>query len=265
LRWSAGLVARLPALRGVPVRELVDHLCTSVLNQLDFVRESAGLERLRTNLGTVPRVRIPRLSPEASRAAAIVMDYIPDLDTGTAARCPPVLRRSFAASALTLIYQMLFVDGFVHCDLHPGNLYFTRAGQVVVLDAGFSVQLTDRVRRLFADFFLNMAIGRGPRCAQIVIDSSLGLREGADVAGFTRDMADLVARSSGAPAKEFSLIAFATELFDLQRRYGISAAPEFVFPLLALLVIEGTVRDLDPDIDFQAVAKPVLTKAVFGA
>jgi ubiquinone biosynthesis protein len=33
------------------------------------------------------------------------------------------------------------------------------------------VQLSDRMRRLFADFFLNMSIGRGRRCARIVIDS----------------------------------------------------------------------------------------------
>jgi len=71
------------------------------------------------------------------------------------------------------------------------------------------------MRRLFADFFLNMSIGRGRRCAQIVLDSAVGLRAGADVEGFTTGMADLVERNFGVPAKEFSLIAFATEMFEL--------------------------------------------------
>jgi ubiquinone biosynthesis protein len=265
VRHGAGLLARLKMFRGVPVRELTDQLCDSVLGQLDFERESAGLDLLRTNLSGVPRVRVPALLRAVSRDTSIVMEYLPDLRVDTAAGCPVVLRRAFAAAAMTVIYQMLFVDGFVHCDLHPGNLYFTRSGEVVVLDAGFSVQLTDRIRRAFADFFLNMSIGRGRRCAQVVIDSSLGLSESADVESFTAGLADLVRRSSGAAARDFSLMAFATELFDLQRTYGVCAAPEFVFPLLALLVIEGTIRDLDPDIDFQAVARPVLTRAVFGA
>jgi ubiquinone biosynthesis protein len=59
-------------------------------------------------------------------------------------------------------------------------------------------------------------------------------------------------------------MAFATEMFDLQRRHGVHAAPELIFPLLSLLVIEGTVRELDPDVDFQQVAQPVLMRGLFG-
>jgi ubiquinone biosynthesis protein len=264
LRRGAALVARLPVFRGVPVRELVANVCDAVLGQLDFDREAESLSRMRSNLTVLSRVVVPRVRFDASRPACIVMQYIPGLDVTTGDRCTLVARREFASSTLNVMYQMLFINGFVHCDLHPGNLYFLPSGQVVVLDAGFSVQLSDRMRRLFADFFLNMAIGRGRRCARIVIESSLGLRDGADTAGFMTDMADLVERNYRAPAKEFSLIAFATEMFELQRGYGIAATPELVFPLLSLLVIEPTVRDLDPEIDFQEVAKPVLNRAVFG-
>jgi ubiquinone biosynthesis protein len=265
VRKGAALVARLPAFRGVPVNELMGNLCDAVMGQLDFPREAEHLRRLKANLSNLSRVRVPRVYPQASHPACIVMEYVPDLDLETARHCSLVARRAFAAATLNVMYQMLFIDGFVHCDLHPGNLYFLSTGQVVVLDAGFSAQLSDKMRRLFADFFLNMAIGRGRRCAALVIESSLGVRDGADVDGFITDMAALVERNYGAPAKDFSLIAFATEMFALQRGYGISAAPELVFPLLSLLVIEATVRDLDPDVDFQAAAKPVLNRAVFAA
>ena len=160
VRHGAAVVARLRAFRGVPVRELVDNLCEAVLGQLDFDREADSLERMRANLAVLSRVRVPRVRPDASRSACIVMDYVPDLDVTTGGRCSVVARREFAASTLNVMYQMLFVNGFVHCDLHPGNLYFLSTGRVVVLDAGFSVQLSDTMRRLFADFFLNMSIGR---------------------------------------------------------------------------------------------------------
>lgn len=265
MRKAAALAARLPAFRGVPVAEVVGNMSAAVLGQLDFAREAESLTRLRGNLSAVPRIWVPRVYAERSRPTAIVMEFIPDLDNEAAAACPPAMRRRFAVSGLTAIYHMLFVDGFVHCDLHPGNLYFTRDGQVVVLDAGFSVQLSERLRRLFAEFFLNMSVGRGRRCAEIVIESSAGVRADADLEGFITRMTHLVERSYGLPAKDFSLIAFATEMFDLQRRFGIHAAPELIFPLLSLLVIEGTIRDLDPDIDFQETAKPVLNRGLFGA
>jgi ubiquinone biosynthesis protein len=265
IRRGAAVAARLPAFRGVPVSAVIGAMGEAVLGQLDFAREARSLSRLRQNLAVVPRVWVPRVLAEQSRPGCIVMEFIPGLDTGVAARCPAAMRRRFAASALVAIYQMLFVDGFVHCDMHPGNLYFTREGQVVVLDAGFSVQLTERLRRLFAEFFLNMAIGRGGRCAEIVVESSAGWREDADLKGFLAAMADLVHRSHGLSAKDFSLMAFATEMFDLQRKHGIHAAAELIFPLLSLLVIEGTIRDLDPDIDFQETARPVLSRGLFSA
>jgi len=265
IRRGASLVARLPVFRGVPVREVVGNMADAVLGQLDFDREADSLRMLRGNLAKVPRVWVPKVYPQACRPRCVVMEFIPDLDVDTAGRCPPAARKRFAASGMAAMYQMLFVDGFVHCDMHPGNLYFTRAGQVVVLDAGFSVRLSDRLRRLFAEFFMNMSIGRGRHAAEIVISSSAGIGPDADIEGFTVRMADLVERSHGQPAKEFSLIAFATEMFDLQRRFGIHAAPELIFPLLSLLVIEGTIRDLDPEMDFQEAAKPQINRGLFGA
>ncbi|GAA2534980.1 hypothetical protein Ahu01nite_099240 [Winogradskya humida] len=264
MRGVATVLARLPLFRNVPVVEVVDSMCAAVLGQLDFEREAANLRQLRRNLSNVPRVWVPRVHDDATRPRCIVMEFIPGLSVDTAQGLSRAVRRRFAASGMTAIYHMLFVDGFVHCDLHPGNLYFTSGSHVVVLDAGFSVQLSEELRRLFAEFFMNMSIGRGRYCAEIVVRSGTGLRPDADVPVFLDKMAELVERSHGLPAREFSLIAFAAEMFDLQRRYGVHAAPELIFPLLSLLVIEGTVRDLDPEMDFQELAKPVLMEGLFG-
>ncbi|WP_433872560.1 ABC1 kinase family protein [Saccharopolyspora sp. CA-218241] len=265
VRRGAGIVARLPVFRGLPVVEVVGSMSDAVLGQLDFVRESENLRRLRENLSVVPRVWVPKVHVEQSRPRCIVMEFVPDLDAQAAQRCSPAARRRFAASGLAAIYQMIFVDGFVHCDMHPGNLYFTASSQVVVLDAGFSVRLSERLRRLFAEFFMNMSTGNGDKCAEIVVRSAAGTGPEADLDGFLRRMSDLVRRSHGLPARDFSLIAFAGEMFDLQRRFGVHAAPELIFPLLSLLVIEGTIRDLDPGMDFQEAAKPILMRGLFGA
>ncbi|MCR9122570.1 MAG: AarF/UbiB family protein [Phyllobacteriaceae bacterium] len=259
------LMARLPYFRGVPVQDVLDHLCAAVRVQLDFAHEADCLERLRTNMEAVPRVWVPDLHRAPTRPRAIVMEYIDGLDVDAMAKLRPALRKRVAETTLNAVYHMLFVDGFVHCDLHPGNLYFLPNGQIVVLDAGFSIVMSERMRRLFTEFFLEMSLGRGKRCAEIVIESASGQRPDADLAAFRHHMADLVHRNHGLPARAFSLIAFATEMFELQRRYGLHAATELVFPLLSLLVIEGTIRELDPDIDFQETAKPILTRGAFGA
>jgi ubiquinone biosynthesis protein len=265
VRAIGELAQRLPWFRGAPVGEIVGYVCDAIYAQLDFAREAKSLSRLYDNLAKVPRVWVPAIETRAGRDRAIVMQFIPHLDASAAATASLAMRKRYAATTLAAVYRMLFIDGFVHCDLHRGNLYFTRSGQVVVLDAGFIVQLSDRIRRLFAEFFLNLSLGNGERCARIVVESSTGMRPDADLEGFTREMTDLVTRNSGAAAKSFSLLAFARELFALQRRFGLHAASEIVFPLLSLFVIEGTIRELDPAIDFQREAQSVLSKALFEA
>jgi ubiquinone biosynthesis protein len=161
---------------------------------------------------------------------------------------------------MAVVYQMLFVDGFVHCDLHPGNLYFDHDAGLVMLDAGFVIRLPDPVRRSFADFFINMAMGDGWMCGQIVIESAAEIADDCDLDGFRTELGELVTDASGAKSGEFDLARFAGRLFDLQRRFGLFPAPEFAFPLLSLLVIEGMIKVFDSDVDFQAEAMPVLRR-----
>ena len=257
-------VAQLPAMRGVPVRAVLDHLTEAIYAQLDFAREAQSLARLRTSLTSDSEVRVPRIESQACRGAAVVMEFVDGLDKQASTRTEDAVRSRLAATALTAVYRMIFVDGFVHCDLHPGNLYFTEQGQVVVLDAGFSAELTHRMRRLFAEFFKEMSVGHGERCAELVIESAQGASDDADLEGFRVRMADLVHRNARRAAKDFSLIGFAAEMFDLQRQHHIHAAPELLFPLLSLLVIEGTIRSLDPALDFQQLAQPVVMQALLG-
>lgn len=256
----ATLAERLPFVRGVPLAELTGFVCAAVLGQLDFAAEQRNLARLRRNFGESEHVWIPEPLPELSRPTCLVMEYIPGLVARPLTEIDPSRRSALAVRTLSAVYQMLFLDGFVHCDLHPGNVYFT-GSRVVILDAGFSVQLGPTVRKQFADFFLGMALGRGRQCGEVVVSSAVHIAPDADVEGFISEVADLVTRNSGVPAKEFHLTRFGTELFTLQRDYGLYAASEFIFPLLSLLVIEGTIRALDPDIDFQTVARPMLLRA----
>ncbi|WP_371483236.1 ABC1 kinase family protein [Kitasatospora sp. NBC_00315] len=258
----ARAAGRLPGLRRLPAEEMLGQVGSAVLAQTDLAAERVSLERLRGNLAAVAGVRLPRPLPEHCRDQVLVMEYLDDLREFRPEPYSPEQRREAMRRVLRVVYQMLFLDGLVHCDLHPGNLRLDAAGDVVLLDAGFVVALPDRVRRHFGEFFLNMALGKGRRCAEIVIDSAARLPEKGDLDAFGVEVENLVAESSAVVAGEFNLAAFAPRLFKLQRRYGIFAAAEFAFPLLSLLVLEGMIHSFDPGVDFQGEAVPVLLKAV---
>ena len=250
----------LPPFRSMPMKVMFSQVGGAILRQLDFAAERESLTALRANLGASEGIRIPAPLTELCTDEIVVMEFIDDLVRFAPGDLSASARSTAARKTMGLIYEMLFVDGLVHCDLHPGNLYLTRDTELVILDAGFVIRLPESVRMSFADFFINMAMGNGEMCAQIVIESAAQIAPGADRTGFRDELAALITETTGMRSGDFSLARFAGRLFALQRRYGLYPAPEFAFPLLSLLVLEGMVKGFDAGLDFQAEAVPILKR-----
>ena len=264
LAGLARVGARLPGFRGAPIREIVDQLGAAARQQLDLDREAAATRRLRASLATLAGVRVPRVFDDWSGDGVLVLEFVAGLPRWHRTGGPPPETdgaRAAAVTALRAAFHMIFVDGFVHCDLHPGNLHLLDTG-VVIVDAGFAHQLTPAARRAFAEFFHAMAGGDGPRCADILLRTAVRVDTAADHSAFRAEIVALVARATRLPAREFDLVDFAYRLFAAQRTHGFYADAQFVFPILALIVMEGTIRTWAPDVDFQGEALPYVLRAL---
>jgi ubiquinone biosynthesis protein len=244
------MVERLPKCRGMPMGDLVAYTASVILGQLDFAREAEGLSCLRTCLSAVPGVTVPAVVRAASRQGCLVMEFIPGLDRNNVEKYTSEERKMLAMTSLLAVRQMIFVDGFVHCDLHPGNLYVTQNGRIAILDAGFSVSLPEKVRRLIAEFFTELSAGNGRRCAEIIIESAVKPRPRSQLDHFVETVAALVETATATSGPQFAMMNFGNALFDLQREFGLYAESAFVFPLIAMAVVESTVRAISPGLDF---------------
>lgn len=265
MRGMSRLLAKLPAFRSLPVREMVDQLNGVIGAQLDFGREAEALRALAVNLRGLPRVRVPAVRTDVvspgPAGGVLVMEFVPGLVRRTPADLPPGSGPALVSLCLDAVYQMLFRDGLVHNDLHPGNLYFMTDGSIVVVDAGFVTKLSPAAKKSFAEFFYAMAMGNGKRCADILMETGT-LPDSFDAAAFHDEIAELVRANSGVRSKDFNLLQFSATLFDVQRRHRLYAEPEFVFPILSLLVLEGAIKEFAPDTDFQSKAVPYILAAL---
>ncbi len=261
MRWGAQLLVRLPMLRAVPLVELIDELGESIEQQLDFRREAENNRRFRSYFAHERHIRIPALVEEYCTDAILVMEYMPDLIRINQLHQQGIDYHNSVVTGLKALYQMIFVDGFIHCDLHPGNMYFQAEGDVTLLDMGFVKEFSPNERLLFAKFFFGIVLNKGKECAQIIHETALSVSAAFDYQVFERAVGDLIARSTGARAAEFQVASFAMQLFDIQRRCGLRASPNFVMAILALLVFEGIVKSYYADLDFQREALPFMLRA----
>lgn len=263
LRWVAARLGRLRALRLLPFVEMVDEIGTAVESQLDFVLEARNNRRFRDHFYGVDRIRFPALIEDYCADAVLTMEYLDDLEKVDTAQIERALCEKAAVAGLRALYKMIFLDGFIHADLHPGNVFLRAEGEMVMLDTGLVAELAPADRRQFVDFFLGMVTNNGGKCARVVEETAFALAESYDRQAFEADMRQLIGRHSALKASDFEVTTFVFQLFNLQRQHGIRGATAFTMTLLSLVVYEGIVKQLHPDLDFQREARGYLIAAKY--
>jgi ubiquinone biosynthesis protein len=259
MRRGAKIGERLPGMSLIPMRPMVEELAASLERQLDLRREAAANHRLRQALTYETAISIPPLVEQYCSSSILTMHYMPPSDHAATADGRSLL------AVLGALYRMIFVEGFIHCDLHPGNLRLYAGGRAALLDFGFMAEMPSADRCAFAQFFYAMAAGDGEACAQLSLQTAAACREGLDRAAFTAEMVAIVDQVAGRTAREFSVAGFVTRLFDLMRRHGVRGTTAFTMAIVALLVLEGLAKDADVDLDFQTEARPYLFRASLAA
>ena len=262
--WLARAAALVPAFRRVPMVEITDQIGRCLIGQLDFTAEADRLRRMRDHLDAVPGICVPAVIPELCAEGVIAMEFMEGLSHASIEQVPEPVREEEVAILVRAVYHLLFAAGFVHVDLHQGNTYFRPDGTVVLIDAGFTYELSSGAQRSFTEFFAGMIEGDGEGCADILYATVRGAASSAADSEFRSSVADLVKRNTGSRVRDFNLSRFCIELFDLQRRYGLFAEPEFIFPMLCLLGLEGLVKKHSPLMDFQIEAAPYVMQSLLG-
>ncbi len=257
LRLGAKALTWLPPLHRLPLVESLDEFGESLQRQIDFRIEAAANRRIRDAIAGDPSIVVPRLIDQLSSESLLTMELLPLERARHDERCLPAL-----VASLQALYRMIFVSGFVHCDLHGGNLFLFPDGRAALIDFGFVAELSTDTRLTFAEFFLAMASDDGRRCARITVETASYVPTALDYVAFEGEVRRLVSKAAGATIEEFSVAAFVGGLFDIQRRYRIVGTSEFVMAIVALLVFEGTAKSVAGSVDFGGEAVPYVMQAL---
>jgi predicted unusual protein kinase regulating ubiquinone biosynthesis (AarF/ABC1/UbiB family) len=122
---------------------LLDELVSHTALELDFLREADSAERVRRLFAPNPRVLVPAVHREWSTRRVLVMERvggmkITDVDALVAAGLVPA---DVVQDLMDVWVRMILAEGFFQADPHPGNLFVTREGTLVLLDFGLSKEL----------------------------------------------------------------------------------------------------------------------------
>ena len=244
-------------------REVVAEFDKYLHDELDLVREASSAAQLRRNMAGLDLVLIPEMFWDYCATEVIVMERMKGVPISQVDR----LREAgvdipkLARDGVTIFFTQVFRDGFFHADMHPGNIQVSVApetfGRYISLDFGIVGTLTESDKEYLAQNFTAFFRRDYKRVAELHIESGW-------VPAATRvDELESAIRSVcepyfDRPLKEISLGLVLMRLFQTSRRFSVEIQPQLVLLQKTLLNIEGLGRQLDPDLDLWATAKPFL-------
>jgi ubiquinone biosynthesis protein len=261
MRLFARAMCLVPSIRLLAPVESVDEFGRGIRMQLDFTIEADNNRRFRKNFAGDPEVVFPALVDELCTRRVLVMDFIDGekILHRQKSRADP---RALAAIGFRVLLKMVFEDGFVHADLHPGNIFVTTEGKVAILDLGLVGELDDTHRGAFARYFAAWAQGDGETMAKLMTELSPSRRI-ADYAGFERAVVAFVRRYYGKKLGEVQVSKVFMDMMNILRRFRVRVNPTFTLVNIAIAVTEGIGKQLDPDVDLMSAALPFFARFNF--
>lgn len=270
MRMMAGWVDRLSA-DGKRLRplEVVAEFDKYLHDELDLVREASNAAQLRRNMEGLQLVLVPEMLWDYCTTEVLVMErmYGVPINQVERLRAAGVDMPKLARDGVTIFFTQVFRDGFFHADMHPGNIQVSLApetfGRYISLDFGIVGSLTETDKEYLAQNFAAFFRRDYKRVSELHIESGW-------VPANTRvDELEAAIRAVcepyfDRPLKEISLGMVLMRLFQASRRFQVEIQPQLVLLQKTLLNIEGLGRELDPELDLWATAKPFLEQWMLG-
>ncbi|KAK3092968.1 hypothetical protein FSP39_009499 [Pinctada imbricata] len=129
--------------------------------ELDFLHEGRNCERVERLFKHFNFLKVPKIYWDLSSERVLTMEYC---DGGKVDDKNYMERQGISVNEVTrdlgkLYSEMIFVQGYVHCDPHPGNVLVRKTGhgtEIVLLDHGLYQTLTDDFRVNYSQLWLSL-------------------------------------------------------------------------------------------------------------
>lgn len=249
---------------------MFDEFRKTLLRELDYRLEAGNLVTLAENLKDFNRIVVPRPIDDYTTSRVLTMEYVPGRKVTSLS---PLDRMEMDGGVLAeqlfrAYLQQVLVDGFLHADPHPGNVFVTDDARIALIDLGMVARVPPTMQENLLKMLLAVSEGRSDEAADLAL--RIGeVRDGFDETAFRRQIAELVSEHQDATVQEIQVGRVVLELTRSSGESGVRVPRELTMLGKALLNLDQIGRILDPDFDPNASirrnAADILRKRVMKA
>ncbi|MDX8412013.1 MAG: 2-polyprenylphenol 6-hydroxylase [Mariprofundaceae bacterium] len=264
LKLLASLFERyFPEYRRLKAPQVVHEFSATIRGELNLRAEAAHAGRFAENFSSLEGVRVPEVLWDYTRAEVLTTERISGIPIDEQAQlaaaghdCLKLCERTAA-----LFFHMVFVDGYFHADMHPGNIFVADNGDVVLVDFGIVGRLDLRSRRYLAEMLLAFLKADYRRSAEVHVEAGY-VPADTNVSAFEDALREIAVPIFNRPLGEISIAELLMCMFAVTERFQMETQPQLLLLQKTMVVIEGVARELADQTNIWVLAKPLVSEWV---
>lgn len=230
---------------------------TTLLAELDYVREGRNAELVASEFEDDERVHVPKVFWDCTRDGVITEERVRGvkindlhaLDAGGIDRAS--VARTFADAYLS----MVFVHGFFHADPHPGNVFVESAERIAFVDFGMVGSVTPQASRGLGTIVLALVTTDASRMANGLLRLGIACDD-VDRPALQRDLARFLEQHAGTPLEQLRIGPLLTDLMTVVRARSLRLPSDLALLLKTVMMCEGVAAQLDPEFELVPMLVP---------
>jgi ubiquinone biosynthesis protein len=230
-------------------------------DELDLLHEAANASRLKEDLQGLEGFYVPKIFWKDSTSKVLVLEWLNGIPFSNSKAIAESTfdKKQIARNFVISYFEQVYTHGFFHADMHPGNLFLLKNGDIGVVDFGIMGKIDKKTRIAIAEILIGFLQHDYKRVAEIHIE--IGLvppRTNVDELALScRKIGETIVGSS---VKDVSLAQLLTNLIIMTRDYKMVTRPELLLLQKTLLLVEGVGITLDPNLNIWDLARPWVKK-----
>jgi ubiquinone biosynthesis protein len=237
--------------------DIADLLEQTAKYELDLLREGANGSKLRDDLKGVKGFYVPQIYWQYSSEKILISEWIDGIPFSdeVAIKNSPFDKKIIAENLVLSYFQQVYVHGFFHADMHPGNLFLMNNGDIAVVDFGIMGKIDKKTRIAVAEVLIGFLNRDYRRVAEIHVEAGFVSADIniEDLSLSCRKIGEMIV---GVDVKDISIAKLLTALIEMSKDYKMETKPELLLLQKTLLLVEGVGVTLDPNINIWNLARP---------
>ena len=227
--------------------------------EMDLRFEAAAAGELRENTLNDKGIKVPKIYWNYTSKKILTLDKIDGISIREIEKLKDlnIDLKKISENLIQIFLKQAVRDGFFHADMHQGNLFVDKEGNIVPVDFGIMGRLDKNNKKYLAEILFGFIERDYTKVAEVHFLAGL-VPPNTSKNDFAQALRSIGEPIFGQSIKDISGGNLLGQLFEITEKFNMQTQTQLLLLQKTMVVVEGVARKLNPNTNIWEVSRPVL-------